>query len=145
MPTPTAVLDATLAHDVRIAVMRLARRLRGQRIESPLTLTQLSALATVERHGPLTPGDLATHERVQPPSMTRVIAALERLGLVVRTPHPTDRRQALVALSAAGSALLRADRRHREAWLSRQLADLSAAERDVLRTAAAIFDRLAQA
>lgn len=138
---PTA--DLALAHDVRIATMRLARRLRAERPDTSLSLTQLAALATVERHGPLTPGELAAHERVSPPSITKVIAGLEARGLVTRTAHPTDGRQALVAVSPAGTELLQADRRRREEWLARRLTGLDETDRRTLRAAASLLDRLA--
>jgi DNA-binding MarR family transcriptional regulator len=140
MPTTT---DLALAHDVRIAVMRLARRLRAERADSPLSLTQLAALATVERHGPLTPGELADHERVSPPSITKVIAALEAAGLVARTPHPSDGRQSLVAISKSGAKLLRDDRRQREAWLARRLVELDDTDRTALRAVLPLLERLA--
>src|SRR6478752_5658489 len=98
--------DLRLASDLSLAVMRLARQLRFRRPESPVTLSQLSALATLAKDGAMTPGALAIRERVRPPSMTRVIASLADLGLVVRTSHPTDGRQVLVAVSDAGAALV---------------------------------------
>ncbi len=143
MTTLTAA-DAALSSALRISVMRLARRLRSERADTTLTLTQLSTLATLDRHGPVSPGELAAHERVQPPSMTRVIVGLEERGLVSRQPHPTDRRQAQVSLSAAGRALLREDRRRRDAWLSRQLNGLPEDELAVLRAAAPVLERLAR-
>src|SRR5690242_12363879 len=85
--------DLELAHGVRMAVTRLARRLRNQRSDMSLTPSQLSALAALDKHGPLTPGALAEHEQVQPPSMTRVLAMLEDKGMVASHPHPTDGRQ----------------------------------------------------
>src|SRR5437764_5247648 len=97
----TTVADAELANELRMGVMRLARRLRQQRTESGLTLTQLSALGTLHRQGPCTPGELAALERVQPPSMTRVITHLEERGLVARAAHPSDRRQVMVSLTDA--------------------------------------------
>src|SRR5665809_51629 len=119
MPT----IDATteLASVLRLSVMRLSRRLRVERADHSLTLTQIAALSTLDQHGPLTPRELADYERVQPPSMTRVLTTLESLGLVTRTPHPTDGRQQLVARTARGAALLAEDRRRREAWLARGL------------------------
>jgi DNA-binding MarR family transcriptional regulator len=132
-----------LSSTLRIAVMRLARRLRQEKSDNETTLTQLSALATLERHGPLTLGDLAAHERVQPPSMSRVVAALVERGLATRTPHPTDGRQQLVAVSDHGHEMLDQQRRRREAWLSHRLAGLTAHERKTLAEAAAILERLA--
>ena len=138
-----AVSDPALASALRLAVMRLARRMRAERPDSDLSLTQLSALAVLERHGPLTPRELAAAERIRPPSMTRVVAALEAAGLVARTDHPTDGRQVLLAASPAGTALLREDRRRREAWLAQRLRELDPDEREVLRKAAVVLDRLA--
>ncbi len=140
MPPAT---DPALASALRLAVMRLARRMRSERADTSLTLTQLAALATLERHGPLTPRELAQAERVQPPSMTRIAASLEAAGLVTRTDHPTDGRQVLLAASPAGVALLREDRRRREAWLAQRLRALDPADREVLVRAAEVLDRLA--
>lgn len=135
--------DSALASSLRLAVMRLARRMRSERPDSSLTLSQVAALATLERHGPLTPRELAAHERVQPPSMTRIAACLENAGLATRTHHPTDGRQVLLAVSPDGAALLREDRRRREAWLARRLGELEPEELMVLERAAVLLDRLA--
>ena len=140
MPSTT---DTALASGLRLAVMRLARRMRSERADTSLTLTQLAALATLERHGPLTPRELAAAERVTPPSMTRVAASLEAAGLATRTDHPSDGRQVLLAASPAGVALLREDRRRRDAWLAQRLRELDPADRDVLRRATEVLDRLA--
>ena len=140
---PAAPSDTALASALRLAVMRLARRMRAERADTSLTLSQLAALATLERRGPLTPGDLAAAERVRPPSMTRLAASLEDAGLVTRSPHPTDGRQVLLAASPAGVALLREDRRRRDAWLAQRLRELEPEDRDVLRRAAHVLDRLA--
>ncbi len=139
----TTLDTAALAHDLRLAVMRLSRRLRTQRVDTSVTLTHLAALSTLQRHGPMSPGELAAHERVQPPSMTRVVGALEAMGLITRTPHPTDGRQVIIDLTPAADELLAAEARAREAWLSGQLQQLSAEERAVLREASVIMDKLA--
>ena len=141
--------DAPLATALRISVSRLARRLRVERLvpelaEPALSDTQLAALATLERHGAMTPGELAEHEKVQPPSMTRVIAALVDWQLVTRAPHPTDRRQVILTVTAGGRDLVHKVRRRREAWLARRLAELSPQERDTLRAAAPILEKLSQ-
>ena len=136
---------AELASSMRVSVMRLSRRLRVERADHGLTLTQISVLATLDRHGPLTPRELAQHERVQPPSMTRTLAGLEERALIVRTPHASDGRQHLISLAAPAAALLREDRRRRDAWLAQRLAELTQAERDVLRAAAPIIDRITNA
>ena len=122
--------------------MRLGRRLRAERVSTDLSLTQMSALGTLDRHGPLTPRELADHEKVQPPSMTRVLAGLEERGLILRTPHETDGRQHLVSLTADAKALLKEDRRRRDAWLAQRLVELTQEERDVLRAAAPVIERL---
>jgi DNA-binding MarR family transcriptional regulator len=136
--------DLELASTLRISVMRLARRLRAQRSDLSLTLTQLAALATLERHGPLTPGELAEHEKVQPPSMTRVLGILEDHGLVQREPHPTDGRQQVVTITRQAVTMLREDRRRKDAWLAKRLTELTADERAALRAAAPVLERLAR-
>ena len=132
-----------LAATLRGAVMRFNRRLRRERPDSGLTLTQLSALASLYTAGAMTPRELADSERVQPPSMTRIVAALEERGLVQRSAHPTDRRQVILAPTEAGAGIIRESRRVREAWLAKQLAGLTPAERATLREAAGILDRMA--
>lgn len=132
-----------LASRLRLAVVRLNRRLRAQRDVEVVTLTQLSAMASLHRHGPMSPGELATSERVQPPSMTRVIAALTDLGFVQRTPHPTDGRQTVVALTEAGRDYVDAEVSARERWLDARLAELTGDERAVLGRAVEIIDRIA--
>ncbi len=139
----TTLDTAALAHDLRLAVMRFSRRLRNQRVDTSVTLTHLAALSTLKRHGPMSPGELAAHERVQPPSMTRVVVALESRGLVTRTPHPTDGRQVVIGLTDSAETLLTEEARAREAWLSARLHSLTAEERATLREAAAIMEELA--
>ncbi|HJX44737.1 MAG TPA: MarR family transcriptional regulator [Geodermatophilus sp.] len=138
----TTLDSAALAHDLRLAVMRFSRRLRTQRVDTSVTLTHLAALSTLQRHGPMSPGELAAHERVQPPSMTRVVVALEERGLVTRTPHPTDGRQVVIGLTDAAERLLTEEARAREAWLSARLHRLTPQERAALREAAAIMEQL---
>ncbi|MBO0776738.1 MAG: MarR family transcriptional regulator, partial [Actinobacteria bacterium] len=111
----------------------------------PLSDTQFAALATLERHGEMTPRDLAEHEKVQPPSMTRVIAVLTDCGLVTRAPHAIDKRQVVLAVTAEGRDLVQRSRRRRDAWLAKRLAELSVAERATLRAAAPILEKLSQA
>jgi DNA-binding MarR family transcriptional regulator len=135
--------ERSLASRLRLAVVRLNRRLRAQRTSRTISLTQLSALSTLHKCGALTPGQLAAKESVQPPSMTRVIAALEELDYVERRPHPTDGRQAIVEVTDKGLAFVQESISAREAWLDRQLAELSGEERDVLSRAAEIIDRMA--
>jgi DNA-binding MarR family transcriptional regulator len=140
---PPTRSETAVASALRLAVMRLARRLRGERSDSSLTISQLAALSTLERSGPLTPRELAAAERVQPPSMTRTTASLEAAGLVTRTDHPSDGRQVLLAASPEGAAMVREDRRRRDAWLAQRLHDLPAEDLEVLRRAAVVLERLA--
>ncbi len=136
--------ERTLAARLRLAVVRLNRRLRAQRSEDrAATLTQLSALSTLDKNGPMSPGELAGRERVQPPSMTRVISALEESGFVSRRPHPTDGRQTVIAVTSTGKAYVAAEVSARERWLDQRLAALSEDERRVLCRAAEIIDRMA--
>lgn len=135
--------EPSLASRLRLAVVRLNRRLRAQRTNSSVTLTQVSALSALRKCGPLTPGELAAKEGVQPPSMTRVISALEDYGFVSRRPHPTDGRQAIVELTDQGAAYLRAEVSAREAWLDSRLAELDESDRELLTRAAEIIDRMA--
>ncbi|MGH3530333.1 MAG: MarR family winged helix-turn-helix transcriptional regulator [Mycobacterium sp.] len=128
--------DTRLASDLSLAVMRLARQLRFRRPQSPVSLSQLSALATLEKEGPMTPGALAIKERVRPPSMTRVVASLADLGFVDRVAHPDDGRQVLVSVSDAGAELMEAERRASQEWLAQRLERLTSADRDTLREAA---------
>ncbi|MDA8034958.1 MAG: MarR family transcriptional regulator [Actinomycetota bacterium] len=128
-----------------MAVMRLSRRLRSAQADESLTLSQLSALSSLDRHGPCSPTVLAELEHVQPPSMTRVLAGLEVLGLTRRAPHETDRRQAVIDLSDAGRALLEETRRQRHAWLRRCLDELSDDDRAALRAALPVIERLGEA
>jgi len=136
--------DSNLASRLRVSVVRLNRRLRAQRTSQDVSLTQVSALSTLHKCGPMSPGKLAVKEGVQPPSMTRVISALEELGYVERTPHPTDGRQTVVELSASGLEYVRAVISAREAWLDRRLAELTDKERDTLSHAAEIIERMAE-
>ncbi|HLU73370.1 MAG TPA: MarR family transcriptional regulator [Nonomuraea sp.] len=136
--------DAGLASALRVSLARLNRRLRRQAAVHSLTPTQFATLAAVDRHGGITPGELAELEKVQPPSMTRVIAALEERGLVSRSPHPTDRRQVTVTVTEAAKKLLKEERARKEAWLTRQLKELSPAERTILRQAAPILEKLSR-
>jgi DNA-binding MarR family transcriptional regulator len=136
---------AGLASQLRISTMRLARRLRAERSDGTLGLSQLSALATLEHHGPLSPTALAELERIQPPSMTRVIAALESRALVQRAPHHSDRRQSVIDITDAGRALVLEDRRRRQAWLARMLERLDEDEREKIRQVLPILQRLGDA
>ncbi len=141
--------DAALATAMRISISRLARRLRVERLglggtETVLSDIQLAALAALERHDSMTPGELAEHEKVQPPSMTRVIAVLEERGLVRREPHATDRRQVILTVTDDGRDLVQRVRRRREAWLAQRLQELTPDERQILRAARPILEKISQ-
>jgi DNA-binding MarR family transcriptional regulator len=143
--------DTGLAIAMRISISRLARRLRvEQRIgfggpDQALSDIQLAALSALERHEAMTPGELAEYEKVQPPSMTRVIAVLEERGLVRRSAHPTDRRQVVLTVTDEGRALVDRVRRRKEAWLAQRMQELSVEEVGILRAAAPILEKLSQA
>jgi DNA-binding MarR family transcriptional regulator len=134
---------------MRISIARLARRLRVERLglagtETVLSDIQLAALAALERKQAMTPGELAEYEKVQPPSMTRVIAVLEERDLVRREPHPSDRRQVILTVTPEGRALVQRVRRRREAWLAQRLQELTPEERETLLAAAPILEKISQ-
>ena len=125
-----------------MSVTRMSRRLRQER-DTVLTATQLAALGTIRREGPLTIGAIAAAERVQPPSMTRTVNYLTDLGLVRRDAHPHDGRQVVISLSDRGARLLETERRRRDAWLAQRLRALPPADREVLRRAAELLGEVA--
>lgn len=138
--------DAALASELRIAVMRLRRRLAAERApENDLSLGAMAVLGLLHHTDGQTVGELARSERVQPPSMTRTVSCLEEEGLVVRRRNESDGRQVVVELTDAGRARVLADRRERDAWLSRQLSGLTRDDRDLLRAVTPVLTRLAQA
>jgi DNA-binding MarR family transcriptional regulator len=142
MPPTT---DTAFAGALRDAVGRLGRRMRHQSPHPELSLGQLAALRSLERHGAMTPGELAAHEKVQPPSMTKILARLEATGHVVRTPHADDRRQSVMRPSESGLALLADDRRRRDAWIAQRLRSLEPDEMAALRAALPVIEKLSRA
>ena len=130
-----------LASRLRLDISRMARRLR-QEAGADLSPSMNAALATIERHGPLTPSELAERERVQRPTVTRVLARLEEAGLVVRAADPQDRRCSLVSISDDGRALLGAMRERKDAFLARRIDALEPADREALDRAAEILERM---
>ncbi|MET0143421.1 MAG: MarR family transcriptional regulator [Ilumatobacteraceae bacterium] len=134
---------AALASALRVGIMRLARRLRLERDSDALTPNQFAVLGNLKRIGPMTVGELATAERVKPPSMTRTVADLEHAGLVVRRPHHRDRRQVVVELTAAAQLVIDAERRRRDAWLAQRLDALDPAELALLEQVAPLLERIA--
>lgn len=146
MPTAetAARTDAGLAAELRMSVARLRRRLVHERDpRNDLSLGAMAVLAALYRYGELAVGDLANRERVRPPSMTRTVTCLEDDGYVVRRRSDDDGRLVLVDITDLGRATVLADRRRRDAWLAQRLAELPPADREALRAAAPILERIA--
>jgi DNA-binding MarR family transcriptional regulator len=133
---------AQLASALRLSLLRAARRLRAQRVDTSATLSQLSALATICKSGPLSAGEIAAIERVQPPSMTKILASLELSGWIERTSHPDDRRQSIIAITPAGQNLLAEETRARDEWLAKRLVEFSVEDLRKLGEAVEVLDRL---
>ena len=147
MPTVENVArtDAGRASELRMSVMRLRRRLANERDpDNQLSISVMAVLGALYRFGELTVGELAAFERVQPPTMTRKVNSLEEGGYVSRRAHETDGRVVVVSLTELGRGRVLADRKLRDEWLARQLRDLTPQERDVLRAAAPIIQRLSE-
>lgn len=126
------------------AITRFNRRLRQTRPVGELTQNQLSVLTSLELAGALTPRELADAERVAPPTMTKVLAKLEERGLVQRSPHPTDGRQVILSATETGRTVIAEQRRVKDQWLTRMLAELPTAERETLARAAEILNRISR-
>ncbi|MFX4293179.1 MarR family winged helix-turn-helix transcriptional regulator [Streptomyces bohaiensis] len=135
--------DTAAVNTLRVGVMRLARRIRHQRVDRSLGLAELSALGTLQRCGAMTPGELARKEHVQPPSMTRIVGQLQERGLVRLEPHPEDRRQKTVTATEQAEAMLQASRSQSNAWLTELAGRLTEEEWETLRTAAPVLHKLA--
>lgn len=135
----------SLAKTLRDSIIRFSRRVRQARPVGELTFSQLSALTSLQLHGALTPRELADVERVQPPTMTKIVGKLEDRGLVARTPHPTDGRQVILAATDEGRAVYAVHENARNEWLAVQLDRLTPEERDTLARAAEILQRVARA
>jgi DNA-binding MarR family transcriptional regulator len=136
--------DAELAARLRLAVARLSRRLRRE-TEGGVSPSQVSALSSIARAGPLTLGELSALEQVQPPTMTRVVGCLEDEGLVARTVDPGDRRIARVSITAAGERFLQRNRHREDAFLASRLRALEADDRAALARATELLERLVEA
>lgn len=137
----TASSAPEIAARLRLSATRLARRLR-QESGAGLSPSQLSALAVIANHGPLSLGALAEHERVAPPSITKVVSKLESDGLVTRTPDPGDRRVCHVAVSPAGETLLEEVRRRKTVWLTARISQLDADRQRRLADALDVLDEI---
>ena len=140
-PARPAADPVQRVNQLRVAVMRLSRRLRHQG-NVGITPSQLAVLGTLERTGPMTLGRLAEAEAVQPPSMTRIVNALAEAGLVDRQAREADRRSTEVALSRDGHRALESIRAHRNTWLLERVKGLGQAERDDLWRGVAAIERL---
>lgn len=142
-PAPAPARDVTaLASRVRMVVMRLSRRVRQEVMGGDVSFSMLSALATVERCGPMTLGELAAAERVQPPSMTKIVGRLEELGFVVREVDANDRRVARVQTTRDGRRLVDRSRSRGSAYIASRLATLAPDERAVVEAALPVLERL---
>ena len=141
MIASSTTTDSELADKLRLAVTRLARRLR-QQSGVGASPTQLSALATVERRGPIALGSLAEAERVKPPTMTAAVTRLEADGLLARQVDESDRRIVRVTITPTGRKLLARNRSRKTAELERRLLRLSPEDRRTLDRAVAVLDRL---
>jgi DNA-binding MarR family transcriptional regulator len=135
---------AQVALRIRESITKVNRRLRQTRPLGDMTIAQISAMLSLETAGAMTPRELAEAERVQPPTITRIIARLEERGLIQRTPHPTDGRQVILAPSPAGRQLLAEYQRVRDEWLAQRVSGLSVEERNILHRAAEILTRIAK-
>ncbi|WP_045740660.1 MULTISPECIES: MarR family transcriptional regulator [Actinoplanes] len=144
MTTERETAEQPLAKSLRDAITRLNRRVRQARPVGDLTFSQLSALTSLQLAGALTPRELADVERVQPPTMTKIVGKLEERGLVARTPHPTDGRQVILAATDEGRAVYAQYEQARNHWLSQQLERLTPEERETLAHAAEILQRVAR-
>ena len=143
-PKATDIPLSERAAHLRTAIVRTARRLRQEAAAetSGLTPTSVAALATIERHGPLTPSEIAAIERVKRPTLTRTLGCLEREGLIDRAPDPADGRSSLVSVNGAGRERLRRLRGRKNAYLARRMKDLSDEEVETLERAAEILERM---
>jgi DNA-binding MarR family transcriptional regulator len=133
--------DAELAARLRLVVTRLSRRLRQQG-DTGISASQLSALSTIDRCGPMTLGDVATAEQVQPPSMTRVVSHLEERGLVERQVYERDRRVTRVRVTSEGRELLQLSRTRKDAYLARRLQTLDDGDRFTMAAAVAVLEQI---
>jgi DNA-binding MarR family transcriptional regulator len=144
MPSAPPVVDiAGLASHLRLSVFRASRTLRRES-QAGLSPTLLAALSTIDRHGPITAGDVAVHEQVRKPTVTRILASLVEEGLIERTADPLDRRVAWVQLTPAGRSLMRTVRRRSDRFLAGRLRALDPGDLATLERAAEILDQVTE-
>lgn len=141
MATPVQQLPDTDVDRLRVSFLRIARRIRTSSVEQ-LTPSQLAVLSTVVRIGPLTVGQIAEREHVKPPSISKIVAALERQGYIQRDVDPNDRRCAVIAVSPAGRSYLEGVRAAGRTWLATRLDGLDPEERSALTDALPVLERL---
>ena len=146
MATTSGTAQTEVAARLRLAIVRTARRLRQEAYEaeagSDLSPTLTAALATIDRHGPLTPSDLADREGIRRPTATRIVASLEASELVTRTADPADRRASLISATVEGRALLKRLRSRKNAYIAKRLRGMDADEIETLERAAGILERM---
>jgi DNA-binding MarR family transcriptional regulator len=146
MTTTSGTANTEVAARLRLAIVRTARRLRQEAYEAEagtdLSPTLTAALATIDRHGPLTPSDLANREGIRRPTATRIVASLEASELVARTADPADRRASLISATADGRALLKRLRSRKNAYIAKRLRGMDADEIETLERAAGILERM---
>ncbi|WP_336922568.1 MarR family winged helix-turn-helix transcriptional regulator [Aquipuribacter sp. SD81] len=133
-----------LSAELRVSLMRIVRRLRAEKSDADITDSQYAVLGLLSRHGASTAAALAAHERIKPPSMTRIVGSLLEAGLVERAAHPEDGRAQLVALTPAGHAAVQETLRRRDEWLCHQLSRLSEEDRRTLARAAELLQDLSE-
>jgi DNA-binding MarR family transcriptional regulator len=129
--------------EVRLAIQRLARRIRSMQGDESVTEGQRSVLFALSNEGPQTLGSLSEHERVTPPSMNRTINALVEADLVTRVSATDDARKVIIDLSDAGRTFIRDTKRKRDAWFTKRLAALTPAERAIIGEAAPLLRKIA--
>jgi DNA-binding MarR family transcriptional regulator len=146
MATTSSAVDTEVAARLRLAIVRTARRLRQEAYQaeagSDLSPTLTAALSTIERHGPLSPSELAERESVRRPTATRIVASLEERGLAERTADPDDRRASLISATPEGRALLKRLRGRKNAYIAKRLRGMDADEVETLERAAGILERM---
>jgi DNA-binding MarR family transcriptional regulator len=146
MATSSGTVNTEVAARLRLAIVRTARRLRqeayGAEAGADLSPTLTAGLATIDRHGPLTPSDLADREGIRRPTATRIVASLEASELVTRTADPADRRASLISATAEGRALLKRLRSRKNAYIAKRLRGMDANEIETLERAAGILERM---
>ena len=145
IPSPAEPAVQVVAEELHSLAIHLLRKLRREDAQSGLNASRLSALSVIVFGGPLTLGDLAAAEQVRPPTMTRIVQALEELGLVCRVRSVSDGRSSLLSTTPAGRKLLLAGRERRVRALAKQIAELSGVERAALSEATNILKRVVRA